>query len=310
MGEAALAASDGGHAAGPLHTIPITTETILVFLPIFVAFFLVLAIACANVSNMMLARGLARQREVAIRMSLGAGRWRLVRQLLTESLILAVPSAAAGFLISEATIEGARRALFATIPPAFGRILAIVDLSPDWRVFGYVLAASVATALLFGLAPALQTTRSRIVEANRGDFSSDYRPARLRSFLVVGQVAVCALLLISCAIVLRTEQRMRGQEIGLDTANVWDIRAMPRFQARAAARLREEPGVAMVATVWRAPLYGSLRRMAVTPSGSAQPAVSGYNFVSARISRYFGFRCCGGVCSRRWSRMRRRRWPS
>jgi putative ABC transport system permease protein len=273
----------------PAHstTIPITQETVLVFLPIFTAFGLVLAIACANVSNMMLARGLARQREVAIRVSLGAGRWRLVRQLLTESLILAFPSAVAGFLISEATIEGARRLLFATVPPAFGRIMAIVDLAPDWRVFGYVLAASAATALLFGLTPALQTTRSRIVEANRGDFSSDYRPARLRSFLVVAQVAVCALLLISSAIVLRSEQNMRRQDIGLDTADVWDVRAMPRYQARAAARLREEPAVAVVASVWRAPLYGSLRRIAVTPSGSAQAVVSGYNFVSGTYFNVF-----------------------
>lgn len=266
----------------PLHatSIPVTTETVLAFLPVFVAFFLVLAIACANVSNMMLARGLARQREVAIRVSLGAGRWRLVRQLLTESVILAVPAAAAGFLISEATIGAARRLLFDMAPPAFINILAIVDLAPDWRVFGYVLAAAVATALLFGLAPALQTTRSRIVEANRGDFSSDYRPARLRSLLVVGQVAVCALLLISCAIVLRSESRVRRQELGLDTANVWDVRAMARYQAAAAARLRDEPGVEVVAAAWRAPLYGPFRRLSVTPSGSAQPAVSGYNFVS------------------------------
>lgn len=266
----------------PLHatSIPITRETLLAFLPVFVAFFLVLAIACANVSNMMLARGLARQREVAIRVSLGAGRWRLVRQLLTESVILAIPAAAAGFFISQATIAGARRALFETAPPAFVNIVSLVDLAPDWRVFGYVLAVAVSTALLFGLMPALQTTRSRIVEANRGDFSSDYRPARLRSLLVVGQVAVCALLLILCAIVLRSEGRVSRQELGLDTTNVWDVRAMPRYQARVAARLREEPAVEVVANAWRAPLYGPLRRLSVTPSGSGQPVASAYNFVS------------------------------
>jgi predicted permease len=269
--------------------IPLTPEILLAFAPLFAGFALVLLIACANVSNMMLARALARQREMAIRVSLGAGRGRLVRQLLTESVILAIPSAAAGFLISEATVEGARRLLFATIPPAFGRILAIADLAPDWRVFGYILAASLATALLFGLAPAIQTTRSRIVEASRGDFSSDYRPARLRNALVVAQVAVCALLLISSAIVLRSERRMSGLERGLNTTGVWDIRTMTRYQARAAARLREAPGVAAVATCWRAPLYdGSLRRLSVTPSGSAQPAVSGYNFVSGKFFDVFG----------------------
>jgi predicted permease len=268
-------------------TVPWSGDAIVTFVPLFVAFGLVLLIACANVSNMMLARALARQREIAIRMSLGAARWRLIRQLLTESVVLAVPSAAAGFLLSELTIEGARRLLFATIPPAFGRVLAIVDLSPDWRVFGYILAASLLTALVFGLVPALQTTRSRIVEANRGDFSSDYRPARLRSALVVGQVAVCSLLLIVCAIVLRSEQRMQRQQTGLDTAGVWDARMIARYQSPAAARLRETPGVVAVATSWRVPLYGSPRRMSVTPSGSAQPAVSGYNYASREFFDVF-----------------------
>src|SRR5215831_17692118 len=159
-------------------SIPLTRDAVLTFLPLFIAFGLVLLIACANVSNMMLARALARQREIAIRVSLGAGRARLIRQLLTESALLALPAAAAGFVISELTLNGATRLMFATVPPEFGRILAIEDLSPDGRVFGFILAASVATALLFGLVPAIQTTRSRLVEANRGDFSSDYRPAR------------------------------------------------------------------------------------------------------------------------------------
>ena len=83
-------------------------------------------------------------------------------------------------------------------------------LTPDWRVFGFILLASIAT-LMFGLAPAIQTTRSRLVEANRGDFSSDYHPARLRSVLLATQVAVCSLLLIVTAIVLRSQQRVTAQ---------------------------------------------------------------------------------------------------
>jgi predicted permease len=267
--------------------IPLSRDTVLWFVPLFAAFFLVLLIACANVSNMMLARALARQREIAIRLSLGAARWRLVRQLLTESAILALPSAAAGFLISEATIEGARRLLFATIPPALGRFIVLIDLAPDWRVFGYILACSVATALLFGLVPALQTTRSRLVEANRGDFSSDYRPARLRSILVVAQAAICGLLLTATAVVLRSEDRVSREKIALDTAGVWDLRMQPRFQERAAARLAEAPGMEAVAAAWRLPLYGTPYHMSVTPSGSAQPEISGYNFVSAGYFRVF-----------------------
>ena len=138
--------------------------------PLFAAFGLVLAIACANVSNMMLARALARQREIAIRVSLGAGRARLVRQLLTESVLLAFPAAAAGMAIAQGTLRFGIWLLFHTLPPAFVWFVKIPSIETDWRVFAFILAAAVCAALLFGLVPALQTTRSRLVEANRGDF--------------------------------------------------------------------------------------------------------------------------------------------
>ena len=201
--------------------VPLTHDTILSFLPLFIAFGLVLLIACANVSNMMLARGLSRQREIGIRISLGAGRTRLVRQLLAESALLAVPAAALGMAVSVASIEAARRLLFATIPPDFAFVLMMPSLTPDLPVFGFILLAAMLAILVFGLAPALETTRSRLVEANRGDFSSDYRPARLRSFLLVTQVAVCSLLLIATAIVLRSQHRVTALNIGLDLHGVW-----------------------------------------------------------------------------------------
>ena len=102
-------------------TIPLTRDAILTFIPIFTAFGLVLLIACANVSNMMLARALARQREIGIRVSLGAGRSRLVRQLLTESVLLAAPAAVLGFAVSQVTIEGARRDAVRDGPAGFRR---------------------------------------------------------------------------------------------------------------------------------------------------------------------------------------------
>jgi predicted permease len=258
--------------------IPINRDTLAMFVPLLVAFALVLVIACANVSNMMLARALARQREIAIRESLGAGRARLLRQLLTECVVLALPAAAVGFGISEATIGGAQRLLFATVPPALGRFLVIVNLSPDWRVFGFILAASVITAVVFGLAPALQTIRSRILETNRGDFSSDFRPARLRNLLVFAQVAVSTLLLITTAIVLRGESRVTTQPVGLDLRGVWDIRSIARHQPKVMESLSAEPGVEAAAAAWRAPLYGAPRRLVVMPSRHKQSA--SYNLVS------------------------------
>ena len=262
-------------------TVPLTPDAIATFIPIFVAFGLVLLIACANVSNMMLARALARQREMGIRVSLGAGRSRLVRQLLTESLLLAAPAAVVGFALSQLTVDGSRRVLFATVPAAFGNILALPPMAPDWRVFGFVLLAAVIATLVFGLVPAIQTTRSRLVEANRGDFSSDYRPARLRSLLLATQVAVCSLLLITTAIVLRTQGRVTSIRIGLDLNGVWDIKMPEKYQVRAAERLAAAPGVEAVAAAWHAPLYGSSRQVALVPSGSRVTVTIGYNLVSA-----------------------------
>ena len=262
-------------------TVPLTRDAILTFLPTFAAFGLVLLIACANVSNMMLARALARQREIGIRVSLGAGRARLVRQLLTESVLLAALAAALGFAVSQVTIEGTRRVLFATVPAAFSRLFTMPAMTPDWRVFGFILLASLAATLVFGLVPAVQTTRSRLVEANRGDFSSDYRPARLRSVLLATQVAVCSLLLIVTAIVLRSQQRVTARSIGLDLNGVWDARMAGKFQAKAALRLAETPGVEAIAAAWHAPLYGRDRGVAVVPSGSHAAVPMEYNLVSA-----------------------------
>jgi predicted permease len=262
-------------------TIPLNRDAVFTFIPLFTAFGLVLLIACANVANLMLARALARRREAAIRVSLGAGRGRLIRQLLTESVVLAIPAAAAGFAVSQATIEGARRLLFATVPATYSRLIVLADLSTDWRVFGFVLAASLAAALVFGLAPAVQTTRSRIVETNRGDFSSDYRPARLRNLLVIVQVAVCALLLICTGIVLRSERNVMSRGTGLDTHGVWDLKMMERYQPRVAEHLSREPGIEAVAAAWHAPLYGSMRQMDVATAAGPRTVRIGYNFVSS-----------------------------
>ena len=267
--------------------IPLTRETLATFSPFFVAFGLVLGIACANVSNMMLARALSRQREIGIRVSLGAGRARLIRQLLTESLLLALPAAIAGFLISELTIALAQRVLYATLPPAFAKIVTMPNLAPDARVFGFILLASGAAMLIFGLMPAVQTTGSSLVQANRGDFGTDYRPARLRNTLVVLQVTVCALLLISAGVVLRGQRWVTRQNVGLDTHNVLDLRMVEKYQKRVVERLAGEPAVEAIAAAWKAPLYGATRHISVLPSGRKESIAAGYNFVSEAFFSVF-----------------------
>jgi predicted permease len=248
--------------------------------PLFAAFGLVLAIASANVSNMMLARALARRREIAIRVSLGAGRARLVRQLLTESLILAFPAAAAGIAISWGALRFGIWLLFQTIPPAFVWFVKIPSIETDWRVFAFVLAAAVCAALLFGLVPALQTTRSQLVEANRGDFSSDYRPSRLRNFLVASQVAVCALLLICSAVALRSQRRVSNQDIRIRTRGVFNLLLSKGLTTTGVERLRTSGGIEAVAAAWRAPVESDLVKLAVIPSGGTAEVLAGYNFVS------------------------------
>ena len=268
-------------------SISMTNDAIATFSPFFVAFGLVLLIACANVSNMMLARALARQREMGIRVSLGAGRSRLIRQLLTESLLLAIPAAVAGFLISGLTIQLAGRLMVATLPPTFVKIVTLPNLAPDARVFTFILLTSAAATLLFGLVPAMQTTGSSLVQANRGDFSNDHRPTRLRNALVVTQVTVCALLLICAGVVLRSERWVERQDVGLDTHNVLDLRMVEKYQAKVAERLAGEPVVEAMTAAWKAPLYGTARHIGVTGEGKRETVTLGYNFVSGPFFSVF-----------------------
>jgi predicted permease len=210
------------------------------FQRIFVVFGLILLIACANVSNMMLARCLARQREIGVRISLGAGRGRMIRQLLTESLLLALPAALAAFAVAHVTIKAA----VWLAPNVFS--IGPTDLTPDWRVMAFLLAAGACSTLMFGLAPALQATRSSLVQANRGEFANGYRPALLRNALVAIQVTLCAFLLILASVALLQERVVASQGAGMDVHNVFSVRLPWKFQAPVAARLRSDPRVVSV----------------------------------------------------------------
>ena len=260
--------------------LPRDAETFAMFAPILAAFGLVLLIACANVTDMMLARAISRQREIGIRLTLGAGRGRLVAQLLTESALLAVPAAALGFVLSRWSVDAGVRLMFATMPQAFVPYVRVVPLSPDPRVFAFLLAAAVGSALLFGLAPALQATRASVVQASRGNFDQELRPGRLRSALVGAQITVSALLLIVTGVLLSPAPSAPAVSRNGDADR-------PRRAARARrplARARRSSGsrdrdVLAVAGAVSSPLDGSFPRCRCARSASGRSCTA-YNFVS------------------------------
>lgn len=179
-------------------------EALLVFAPIFFAFGLILMIGCANVANLQLARGVSRQREIGIRLSLGASRGRVVRQLLTESVLLALAAAACGLAVSRLFLEGALYAATTTMPPEIAEQLNIGAPAADWRVVVFLVAGAMVSTVFFALVPALQATRLELVRAMRGDVTREARPDRARHALIAVQVGASALLLICAAIFLRS----------------------------------------------------------------------------------------------------------
>jgi predicted permease len=257
------------------------------FAPCFIAFILVLLLACANVANIMLARAMARQREIGVRLALGAARPRLVRQLVTEGAVLAVPSAALGCGIAWLAARFGPGMFFSIIPPEFARRIRLLPIELDWRVFLFVFGAAIAATIGFALAPALQATRTDLVQASRGGSAPHAGAGRLRNALVVVQVAICVLLLICTGVLIRGEQRVESLDIGLQVHEVLELDVRPELRTKVLARLESDPVVESIAAVWRTPLYGELRAVLVS-TGSGSFAAAGYNFVSPEYFQVFG----------------------
>ena len=215
---------------------------------------LILLIACANIANLLLTRGSARRKEVAVRLALGASRGRLVRQLLTESVLLAVIGGVAGLFLAFLTND----ALLAYIPSESAATIEL-DISPDGRVLAFTLLLSVITGALCGLAPALQASKPDVVPALKDEttmIGRGYRRFGLRNALVVSQIAMSLILLIGAGLFLRSLQKLRGQDLGF-TANTDNVLLMsvelelPRydrnrgqeFYRTLTERLSAQPGI-------------------------------------------------------------------
>ena len=252
-------------------TIPQPLEAMALFAPLFVAFGLILMIGCANVANLLLARGVARQREIGIRLSLGASRRRIVRQLMTESVLLALAAAAGGYLISRLALEGAVHWSVQTMPVDIGDVSLSVPAG-DWRVAVFLVIAALAATGLFALMPALRATAIDPVRTLRGELMQDARPGRARDALVGVQVFASALLLVCAAIFLRSAIAAARYDPGVRTADtiLIDISNEPKRTAMIQA-VTSDPAIAAYAAV-RPQLLGPLR-MAFADAGRGKTAV-------------------------------------
>ncbi|MEX2304477.1 MAG: ABC transporter permease [Bryobacterales bacterium] len=178
---------------------------------------LVLLIACANVANLLLARATGRWREIAIRAAIGAGRGRIVRQLLTESVLLSAAGGALGLVLGVAGIRALLAVNTAGIP-RLGEAGALVTV--DWRVLAFTVLVSLATGILFGLIPALQGSHadlSATLKESSGRSGTGFRQNKARSLLVVSEVALALILLVGSALLIRTSIALANVDPGFDT---------------------------------------------------------------------------------------------
>lgn len=179
---------------------------------------MILLIACANVANLLLARAGARRKEIAVRLAIGAGRGRLIRQLLTESMLLATLGGAAGLALA-ASISGLIVSF--TPPNTFANLT--LDNRLDWRVLSFTLVISLLTGILFGLAPALSASRPDLVSALKDEstlLGHRSRRLSLRNLLVVGQVALSLMVLVGAGLCVRSLQNLQAIDTGFDPAKV------------------------------------------------------------------------------------------
>jgi putative ABC transport system permease protein len=222
----------------------------------------VLLIGCANVANLLLASAASRQKEMAIRAALGASRWRVMRQLFTESTMLALAGGAVGLLVAFWGLAGITKLLPADFP-------RLNEIHMDWRVLAFTFGASVLTGILFGLAPALQISRPNVQETIRETgrgASGSLRQSRFRQALIVAEVALCVVLLAGAGLLFRSFLQLQSVNTGFVAQQVLTARLSPsgtnfvndpdyvNFYNRVLEKISAVPGVQDVGMINTLPL--------------------------------------------------------
>ena len=256
-------------------------------------------IACANVANLLLARGAHRSRELAIRLSLGASRGRIVRQLLTESLLISLAGGIVGVAAAHMTFGGfyswVRAHLPMSVPPF------AIDLSIDWRIWTYGFLVAIVTGVAFGLIPALESTGLDIASGVKDEFRASGKRTRrvLRSALVGGQVAVSLILCVAAGLLGHGLLAAQQMDPGFITKNVaaasLDLRRDGYTPSRAAAfydelirKLQSDNSIGEVSLAWTAPLAGGRFSNQASVEGSAERVHVIFNEVAPSFFRLLG----------------------
>src|SRR5215213_1523595 len=271
----------------------------LALLVLFCAVGFVLLIACANVANLMLARGANRQKEIAVRIALGAGRARLVRQLLTESVLLAVTGGLLGLLLA---IWGSKMLVQLGSLPNSG------DIGIDTWALGFTLLVSFAAGIVIGIVPALQFTRTSISDTlKQGSGRTGGSPIKqhTRKALVISEVALSLVLLIGAGLMIRSFWKLQNVDPGFDTSNTltmsvaitWIRYSEPHqrlaFFDRAIEQIRAVPGVVSVGATTKIPLTGGGSTQPFTIEGRPAAAIAEQPMAQTRYVSPDYFRAIG-----------------
>jgi len=258
---------------------------------------MILLVACANLANMLLARGTVRQKEIAMRLALGASRGRIVRQLLTESLLLAALGGAGGLLLS---LWGSRGAW--SIVESLVRIMFLADrpfiasVVPDARILVFTIGLSAATGALFGLAPALKISRSNFSHALKEEGTAQGRRRLSQSWLIGGQMAISMTFLICAGLLLKGLVRAQTADVGFDASRVFvvlmnfgtDSSQSAIMQQRIVAGLADSAGIQSVALTDRFPFAGTWSPPVTVDDGSGAPGKRTIRTLANYVSgRYF-----------------------